>query len=236
MTVRRDLDLLAGQGLLDKVHGGATPPDAPAPTSPASRRSRPASATRRTPSPGWRSSMVRPGSAVGLSAGTTTWTLAHRLLEVPRHHRGHQLGADRDRLLPGAATRPDRRAHRRRPHAVRRPGRPGGRGDAAVAATSTWSSSACTAWTSAPGSPAPTSWRQRPTGPWPASARRLAVVADHTKWGVVGHQHDRGAARSRRGHHRRRARPGGDRAAAPSRSARSCIAPMPTERLTEGAS
>ena len=26
MTVRRDLDLLAGQGLLDKVHGGATAP------------------------------------------------------------------------------------------------------------------------------------------------------------------------------------------------------------------
>ena len=27
MTVRRDLDLLAGQGLLDKVHGGATAVD-----------------------------------------------------------------------------------------------------------------------------------------------------------------------------------------------------------------
>jgi DeoR/GlpR family transcriptional regulator of sugar metabolism len=82
MTIRRDLDALAQQGLVDKVHGGAT---------------------RRSPSthePGFESKSarqqaekeaiaaaaaaeVRPGAAVGLSAGTTTWRLARRLRPIP---------------------------------------------------------------------------------------------------------------------------------------------------------
>ncbi len=77
MTIRRDLEVLAGRGLLEKVHGGAT-------------------ATSSTHEPGFEAKSVReqpeklaiakaaaelvePGAAVGLSAGTTTWTLAHRL-------------------------------------------------------------------------------------------------------------------------------------------------------------
>ncbi|MGB9374492.1 MAG: DeoR/GlpR family DNA-binding transcription regulator [Jiangellales bacterium] len=84
MTIRRDLDVLASQGLLDKVHGGAT---APAPLS--------------THEPGFEAKWVRqqdekaaiaraaarlvePGMAIGLSAGTTTWALAQRLTEVPQ--------------------------------------------------------------------------------------------------------------------------------------------------------
>ena len=83
MTIRRDLDQLAQLGLLDKVHGGATAPDLHSTDEPGfemkSVRDRPEKeAIARAAA-----EMVRPGSAVGLSAGTTTWTLAHALLDVP---------------------------------------------------------------------------------------------------------------------------------------------------------
>jgi DeoR/GlpR family transcriptional regulator of sugar metabolism len=83
MTVRRDLEVLEQRGLLDKVHGGAT--------------------LRRdgsTDEPGFQAKSVRelvekdaigrravelvePGSAVAVTAGTTTYTLARHLAQVP---------------------------------------------------------------------------------------------------------------------------------------------------------
>jgi DeoR/GlpR family transcriptional regulator of sugar metabolism len=86
MTIRRDLDALEQQGLLDKVHGGAT------------RRS-PINEEPATEEPGFEAKssrqqpekeaiakaaaeLVSPGTAVGLSAGTTTWALAHALRGV----------------------------------------------------------------------------------------------------------------------------------------------------------
>ncbi|HSK56446.1 MAG TPA: DeoR/GlpR family DNA-binding transcription regulator [Jiangellales bacterium] len=83
MTVRRDLDVLARQSRVDKVHGGATIPRSPSTDEPGfevkwlrNRREKAAIAVAAA-------TLVMPGSAVGLSAGTTTWTLAHRLREVP---------------------------------------------------------------------------------------------------------------------------------------------------------
>jgi DeoR/GlpR family transcriptional regulator of sugar metabolism len=84
MTIRRDLDALSSQGLLDKVHGGAT---APAPLS--------------TSEPGFEAKwvqqqdekaaiaaeaarLVEPGMAIGMSAGTTTWALAQAVTDVAR--------------------------------------------------------------------------------------------------------------------------------------------------------
>ncbi|NDL58495.1 DeoR/GlpR family DNA-binding transcription regulator [Phytoactinopolyspora mesophila] len=81
MTVRRDLDTLAREGKLDKVHGGATRRststeepgfEAKSLRQPAEKEAIAAAAAE----------LVTPGSAVGLSAGTTTWSLAHRLREV----------------------------------------------------------------------------------------------------------------------------------------------------------
>lgn len=83
MTVRRDLDILARQGLIAKVHGGAVP-----------------AADARTHEPGFEAKsalqptakediaraaaeLAVPGSAVALSGGTTTYALARRLVEVP---------------------------------------------------------------------------------------------------------------------------------------------------------
>ena len=89
--------------------------------------------------------LVAPGTAIALSAGTTTAELAQRLVDVPGADRGDQLDPGRRHLLPRRPAGPDRRAHRRRPHAVRRAGRPGrGRRDP-VAARRRCCSSACTA-------------------------------------------------------------------------------------------
>ena len=82
MTVRRDLDLLDEADLLEKVHGGAT-----------------ARADRSADEPGFEvkslrntreklaiaqaaAALVRAGTAIGVSAGTTTWQFAYHLSEI----------------------------------------------------------------------------------------------------------------------------------------------------------
>jgi DeoR/GlpR family transcriptional regulator of sugar metabolism len=83
MTIRRDLDLLVHQGLVDKVHGGATAPRGSSMEEPGFeakwlRQQQEKEAIARAAA-----RKVTPGTAVGLSAGTTTWTLAHELREIP---------------------------------------------------------------------------------------------------------------------------------------------------------
>ena len=83
MTVRRDLDTLAESGLLQKVHGGATARghlsteelgfETNSHRQPAEKEAIAESARR----------LVGPGQAIGLTAGTTTWRLAHRIADVP---------------------------------------------------------------------------------------------------------------------------------------------------------
>lgn len=83
MTIRRDLDALHGQGLLAKVHGGATVADPSSADEPGfdakSVRQLPEKAVIATRA----AQLVRPGAAVALSAGTTTAELARRLVDVP---------------------------------------------------------------------------------------------------------------------------------------------------------
>lgn len=82
MTVRRDLDVLAERELLIKVHGGAVAVSSSAAEpgfdakSMMQRAEKEAIAERAA-------ALVEPGLAVAVSAGTTTWMLAHRLVEVP---------------------------------------------------------------------------------------------------------------------------------------------------------
>lgn len=83
MTVRRDLDVLSRQGMLEKVHGGATRRDNPTSDEPtfavkSARELSEKAAIARAAAP-----FARPGSAIALSAGTTTWSLAQQLLDVP---------------------------------------------------------------------------------------------------------------------------------------------------------
>jgi DeoR/GlpR family transcriptional regulator of sugar metabolism len=83
MTIRRDLDALAGSGLIEKVHGGATAPstqstDEPGFDAKSHRQFREKEAIALAAS-----ELVQPGQAIALGAGTTTWRLAHHLLGVP---------------------------------------------------------------------------------------------------------------------------------------------------------
>lgn len=82
MTIRRDLEVLAERGLVDKVHGGATlagPGSADEPGFAAKsirqQAEKRAIAERAA-------GLVEPGMAIALSAGTTTAALAARLADV----------------------------------------------------------------------------------------------------------------------------------------------------------
>ena len=83
MTIRRDLEVLHDQGLLEKVHGGAT-------ALPGSSVFEPGFAAKATLQKDEKDAiaaaavlLVEPGSAIGVSAGTTTYALARALVEVP---------------------------------------------------------------------------------------------------------------------------------------------------------
>jgi DeoR/GlpR family transcriptional regulator of sugar metabolism len=83
MTIRRDLELLATQGLVDKVHGGATVPRRPSAEEPGFEAKWDREGDEKDAIAAAAASYALPGSAVGVSAGTTTWRLAHYLREVP---------------------------------------------------------------------------------------------------------------------------------------------------------
>ncbi|MEU3448995.1 DeoR/GlpR family DNA-binding transcription regulator [Streptomyces thermolilacinus] len=83
MTVRRDLDVLARQGVVEKVHGGAVPVAE-------ARTHEPGFEAKSALEPGAKediaraaAAMVAPGAAIALSGGTTTYAVARRLLDVP---------------------------------------------------------------------------------------------------------------------------------------------------------
>lgn len=82
MTVRRDLEVLDERGLLEKVHGGATSLAGSAVFEPGfaaksalQQREKDAIATAAV-------RLVEPGMAIAISAGTTTFALAQRLAHV----------------------------------------------------------------------------------------------------------------------------------------------------------
>lgn len=83
MTIRRDLDTLASQGQLDKVHGGATVRRAPSTDEPGFEAKGQRQVQEKEAIAAAAVAMVTPGSAIGLSAGTTTWMFARQLAEVP---------------------------------------------------------------------------------------------------------------------------------------------------------
>jgi len=185
MTVRRDLDQLAKLGLVDKVHGGATVPgrnstDEPGFEAKSARERGEKDAIARLAT-----SLVQPGFAVGLSAGTTTWTLAHRLLDVAgitvvtnsvqiasvfyQNHRPDQTVV----LTGGVRTPSDALV-----------------GPVAVAALRSLNLDlvflGVHGMDERTGFSSPNLLEAETSRALAASGRRLVVVADHTKWGVVG--------------------------------------------------
>jgi DeoR/GlpR family transcriptional regulator of sugar metabolism len=83
MTIRRDLEVLAIQGLVEKVHGGAVLPGSPASHDPGFEAKLVLERPEKTAIARAAAGLVRPGTAIALAGGTTTFALAQCLLDVP---------------------------------------------------------------------------------------------------------------------------------------------------------
>ncbi|MEW2488141.1 DeoR/GlpR family DNA-binding transcription regulator [Streptomyces sp. NPDC048411] len=83
MTVRRDLDALARQGVIEKVHGGAVPVVEASTHEPGFEAKSTLELTAKEDIARAAAAMAVPGSAIALSGGTTTYALAQHLLDVP---------------------------------------------------------------------------------------------------------------------------------------------------------
>ncbi|MEU1348603.1 DeoR/GlpR family DNA-binding transcription regulator [Streptomyces sp. NPDC005775] len=193
MTVRRDLDALARQGVIEKVHGGAVPVVEASTHEPGFEAKSALELTAKEDIARAAAAMAVPGSAIALSGGTTTFALAQQLLDVP------DLTVVTNSVRVADVF-----------HAAQRPGSPGTRpGAATVVLTGgvrTPSDSlvgpvADRAIASLHfdvlflgvhgisvegGLSTPNLAEAETNRRFVQSARRVVVVADHTKWGTVG--------------------------------------------------
>ena len=83
MTIRRDLEVLAREGLIEKVHGGAVLPGTAASTDAGFDSKLGLGQQEKTAIARAAATLVRPGAAIALTGGTTTFALARCLLDVP---------------------------------------------------------------------------------------------------------------------------------------------------------
>ncbi|MBT2428271.1 DeoR/GlpR transcriptional regulator [Streptomyces sp. ISL-112] len=83
MTIRRDLDALARQGVIEKVHGGAVPVVEASTHEPGFEVKSALELSAKEDIARTAAAMARPGSAIALSGGTTTYALARHLLDIP---------------------------------------------------------------------------------------------------------------------------------------------------------
>jgi DeoR/GlpR family transcriptional regulator of sugar metabolism len=189
MTVRRDLDVLAKRGLLDKVHGGASAVGSPAAEEPGFQAKSMRELAEKEAIAERAASLVRPGTAIGLSAGTTTWVLARRLSSIADltvvtnsvrvadvlHQSGQQAGQPQHSvvLTGGIRTPSDALV-----------------GPLAVNALSTLHLDlvfmGAHGMDERSGFTTPNLMEAETNRAFVRAARRLVVVADHTKWGVIG--------------------------------------------------
>ncbi|MEU0667455.1 DeoR/GlpR family DNA-binding transcription regulator [Streptomyces lavendulocolor] len=117
MTVRRDLDALARQGVIEKVHGGAVPLVEASTHEPGFEAKSSLEQGAKEDIARAAAAMAAPGSAIALSGGTTTYALAQHLLDVPDltvvtnsvrvadvFHTAQRAGGPGGAARPGAAT------------------------------------------------------------------------------------------------------------------------------------
>ncbi len=83
MTIRRDLELLHDRGLLEKVHGGAAAIEGSSLFEPGFALKSTLLQNEKNAIAGAAATLVVPGTAIALSAGTTTFALARRLNDIP---------------------------------------------------------------------------------------------------------------------------------------------------------
>lgn len=82
MTIRRDLEHLAADGSIRKVHGGAVV-NGNATEEPGFAAKSELEQPAKVAIARLAAELIRPGSAIALSAGTTTWNLAQYVLTIP---------------------------------------------------------------------------------------------------------------------------------------------------------
>ncbi|MDQ0402191.1 DeoR/GlpR family DNA-binding transcription regulator [Streptomyces sp. NPDC048232] len=191
MTVRRDLDALARQGVLEKVHGGAVPVAEASTHEPGFEAKSGLEPTAKEDIARAAAELVAPGAAIALSGGTTTYALAHRLVDVPdltvvtnsvrvadvfhvaQRTSGTRPGAATVVLTGGVRTPSDSLVGPVADQAIATLHFDvlflGVHGISAEAGLST-----------------PNLAEAETNRRLVQSARRVVVVADHTKWGVVG--------------------------------------------------
>src|ERR1700721_2549822 len=83
MTIRRDLEVLAKDGLVEKVHGGAVLPGSHGGHEPGFEDKLVLERPEKTSIARAAAGLVRPGTAIAIAAGTTPFALAQGLLDGP---------------------------------------------------------------------------------------------------------------------------------------------------------
>ncbi|MGI5350828.1 DeoR/GlpR family DNA-binding transcription regulator [Streptomyces sp. CA-250714] len=195
MTVRRDLDALARQGALEKVHGGAVPVAEASTHEPGFEAKSSLELSAKEDIAQAAATMAQPGTAIALSGGTTTFALARHLLDVPNltvvtnsvrvadvFHSAQRAGAGATGSRPGAATVV-------LTGGVRTPSDSlvGSVADAAIRSLHFDALFLGVHGISVEaGLSTPNLAEAETNRHFVGSARRVIVVADHTKWGTVG--------------------------------------------------
>jgi DeoR/GlpR family transcriptional regulator of sugar metabolism len=185
MTVRRDLEILDERGLLEKVHGGATLLPGSAQFEPPFAAKARLNQAEKDAIADAAAALVEPGMAIAISAGTTTYALAQRLTEIPSltvvtnsirvsdvlHHTGRP---DQTIILTGGVRTPSEALV----------------GPFAVAAIRTVHVDLVFVGVHGmdpqSGFTCPNILEAETDRALIEAGRRLVVVADHTKWGVIG--------------------------------------------------
>ena len=185
MTIRRDLDALAQTGRVVKVHGGATAVNQHAAHEPGFDAKASLQRREKEVIAATAAALVQPGTAIGLSAGTTTHILAQHLLDIPAltvvtnsvwvADALHEGGApDQTVLLTGGRRTPSDALV----------------GPFAVAALRTVHLDqvfmGVHGFDSKAGLTTPNILEAETNRALVDAGRQLVVVADHTKWGAVG--------------------------------------------------
>jgi DeoR/GlpR family transcriptional regulator of sugar metabolism len=185
MTVRRDLEALQSRGLLDKVHGGATARTDGSTNEPGFEAKSVRELAEKEAIGRRAAELVEPGTAVAMTAGTTTYALARHLATVPAltvvtnsirvAEVLHQTErSDRTVLLTGGLRTPSDALV----------------GPIAVEALRSLHVDVCFMGVHGmdedAGFTTPNLMEAETNRAMVAAARRLVVVADSTKWGVLG--------------------------------------------------
>jgi DeoR/GlpR family transcriptional regulator of sugar metabolism len=184
MTIRRDLVLLHERGLVEKTHGGAAAIPGSALFEPGFRAKSRLMRAEKDAIALAAVAMIEPGTAVALSAGTTTYALALRLVDIPEltvvtnsipvadvlHTRGRR---DQTVILTGGVRTPS---------------------DALVGPLAVASIRSLHVdevfmgvhGMDSRGFTTPNLLEAETNHALLEAGRRLVVLADHTKWGVIG--------------------------------------------------